>query len=67
MDCVVNPPQPGDESYELFMKEKKEVLESLKYKSKLVCDTFNAIEGITCQTLQVSFYQSFSVIPKIYR
>lgn len=56
MDCVVNPPQPGDESYELFMKEKKEVLESLKYKSKLVCDTFNAIEGITCQTLQGAMY-----------
>lgn len=30
MDVVVHPPKPGSPSYELFMKEKKNVLDSLK-------------------------------------
>ena len=55
MDVVVNPPQPGSESFELFSQQKEKVLSDLKYKAKLVADTFNAIEGITCQTVQVFF------------
>lgn len=30
LDCVVNPPQPGEPSYDLFIKEKTAVLSSLK-------------------------------------
>merc|ERR1719370_965304 len=56
MDVVVNPPQPGQESYELFAQQKEKVLEDLKYKAKLVADTFNAIEGVTCQTVQGAMY-----------
>lgn len=56
MDVVVNPPKPGDESYELFSAQKAQVLADLKYKAKLVADTFNAIEGITCQTVQGAMY-----------
>ena len=53
MDVVVNPPVPGDDSYELYMQERTKVLSDLKYKAKLVADTFNAIEGISCQPVQV--------------
>ena len=53
MDVVVNPPVPGDDSYELYMEERTKVLADLKYKAKLVADTFNAIEGISCQPVQV--------------
>lgn len=56
MEVVVNPPVPGDESYELFMEEKTAVLDKLKTKAKLVADTFNAIEGMSCQTVQGSMY-----------
>jgi len=56
MDVVVNPPQPGSESFELFSQQKEKVLSDLKYKAKLVADTFNAIEGITCQTVQGAMY-----------
>ena len=54
MDVVVNPPKEGDQSFELFSAQKTKVLEDLKYKAKLVADTFNAIEGVTCQTVQVN-------------
>lgn len=56
MDVVVSPPQPGDESYELFNEQRTQVLADLKYKAKLVADTFNAIDGITCQTVQGAMY-----------
>jgi len=56
MDVVVNPPQPGSESYELFQEEKAHVLAELKKKAKLVADTFNAIDGVSCQTVQGAMY-----------
>jgi len=56
MDVVVSPPQPGDESYELFQEEKAHVLAELKKKAKLVADTFNAIDGVSCQTVQGAMY-----------
>ncbi|KAL1230442.1 Alanine aminotransferase [Trichinella pseudospiralis] len=33
MDCVVQPPKPGDSSYELFIKEKTEILKNSKRES----------------------------------
>ncbi|KAL1431796.1 hypothetical protein MTO96_013898 [Rhipicephalus appendiculatus] len=45
MDCVVNPPKPGEPSYDLFIKEKTAVLDSLKKRAQLVADTFNSFEG----------------------
>ncbi|KAF4526649.1 hypothetical protein B566_EDAN015200 [Ephemera danica] len=56
MDCVVNPPQPGEASYEKFTAEKKAVLDSLKLRAKMVADTFNSIEGITCNPVQGAMY-----------
>jgi len=56
MDVVVNPPVPGDDSYELYIEERTKVLSDLKYKAKLVADTFNSIEGISCQPVQGAMY-----------
>ena len=40
-----------------FIKEEKaHVLAELKKKAKLVADTFNAIDGISCQTVQGAMY-----------
>nr|KAG5688722.1 hypothetical protein BaRGS_032057 [Batillaria attramentaria] len=58
MDVVVNPPKPGEPSYELFKKlvvlhefqEKDMVLGQLAEKAKMVTETFNSIPGITCNT-----------------
>lgn len=56
MDVVVNPPKPGEPSYELFKKEKDTVLGQLAEKAKMVTTTFNDIPGITCNTVQGAMY-----------
>jgi alanine transaminase len=61
MGAVVNPPKPGEPSYEQFIKEKNGVLNGLKEKAKLVTDLFNSIEGIECNPVQGAMY----AFPKI--
>lgn len=56
MDCVVAPPKEGDPSYELWLKEKESVLQSLNERAKMVADTFNSIPGISCNTVQGAMY-----------
>lgn len=56
MDIVVNPPRPGEPSYELFRKEREMVLGQLAEKAKMVTETFNSISGITCNTVQGAMY-----------
>jgi alanine transaminase len=53
---VVNPPKPGEPSYELFLKEKTAVLESLKLRAEMVAKTFNSIEGFSCNPVQGAMY-----------
>lgn len=47
MDVVVNPPKPGEPSYQKFIKEKEEILKSLAERSRLVVDTLNSIPGFS--------------------
>lgn len=61
MSCVVNPPKPGEPSFDLFEKERQKVLSDLKAKAKLVADTFNSIEGISCNEVAGAMY----AFPKI--
>lgn len=61
MDAVVNPPRPGEPSYELFMKEKNNTIEKLKEKAKLVTEILNKIEGVQCNPVQGAMY----AFPKI--
>ncbi|XP_052780449.1 alanine aminotransferase 2-like [Mya arenaria] len=56
IDTIVNPPQPGEPSYEKFKKEKQEVLSLLKKKAVLVTELFNSIEGITCNEVMGAMY-----------
>ncbi|KAF5273288.1 hypothetical protein FQR65_LT04710 [Abscondita terminalis] len=65
MDAVVNTPVKGDASYDLFMKEKTEILESLKVRAKMV-DIFNTFEGFSCNPVQGSMYAfpKISIPPK---
>lgn len=56
MDVVVNPPKPGEPSYELFQKEKQNVLSNLALKAKLTAEKFNSIPGIKCNTVQGAMY-----------
>lgn len=56
IDCVAHEPQPGEPSYELFHKEKTQILQSLEQRAKMVADTFNKMEGFTCNVVQGAMY-----------
>lgn len=56
IDVVVNPPKKGEPSYDLFMKEKNHVLQSLKERAEMVANTFNSIEGFSCNPVQGAMY-----------
>jgi len=56
LDCVVNPPNPNDPSYSLWLQEKTQVLRSLKERALLVKDAFDAIDGISCNPVQGAMY-----------
>lgn len=56
IDVVVNPPKKGEPSYDLFMKEKNGVLATLKTRAEMVANTFNSIEGFSCNPVQGAMY-----------
>ena len=56
MSLMVNPPQPGDESYEQYNKEMTEGLESLKRRAHIMTDAFNSLEGVTCNFTEGAMY-----------
>ncbi|NXH17896.1 ALAT2 aminotransferase, partial [Bucco capensis] len=56
LDTVVNPPQPGEPSYQRFMAEKQEVLSALAHKAQLTQEIFNRTPGICCNPVQGAMY-----------
>merc|ERR1719333_284847 len=56
MDLVVNPPRPGEPSYDSWVAQKDGTLASLARRAKLVADTLNSIEGFTCNVVQGAMY-----------
>merc|ERR1712088_879522 len=56
MDVVVNPPRKGDPSFSSWKSQVDGVLASLAERAKLVADTLNSMEGITCNTVQGAMY-----------
>jgi alanine transaminase len=56
MDCVVDPPKPGQESYALFESERSRVLADLKRKAKLVADTINSVDGVEANKVAGAMY-----------
>lgn len=56
VDIVANPPKEGEPSYELYMKEKSQVLGDLARKASLTAEMFNSIDGIHCNTVQGAMY-----------
>lgn len=61
VECVANPPKPGEPSYDSYTKEKTEVLSSLASRAQLVAETFNSVPGMTCNVVQGAMY----AFPKI--
>lgn len=53
---MVNPPKTGDYSYNQFINEKDEQINSLRRRARLITDAFNALEGVTCQETDGAMY-----------
>jgi alanine transaminase len=51
MGAIINPPKEGEESYELYKKERSSVVNRLKEKADLVSQLFNSVEGVRCNTV----------------
>lgn len=62
MDAVVNPPRPNEPSYELFQKEKSEVLGELALKGRMTTETLNTVEGVRCNEVMGAMY----AFPRIF-
>uniref|UniRef100_A0A7S1XGN3 Aminotransferase class I/classII large domain-containing protein n=1 Tax=Compsopogon caeruleus TaxID=31354 RepID=A0A7S1XGN3_9RHOD len=48
LSVMVNPPQPGDVSYEQYTRERTATFESLKRKADKLVAALNTFEGVTC-------------------
>lgn len=62
MGVVVNPPVPGEPSYENFEKEKNAVLGDLHTKAQMTTKILNSIEGIKCNEVMGAMY----AFPRIF-
>lgn len=57
VECMVNPPREGDESYELYKKEYDGIYKGLHERAYALFEAFKGMEGVECQTPQVcSFF-----------
>ncbi|XP_062424447.1 alanine aminotransferase 1 [Rhea pennata] len=56
LDAMVDPPQPGEPSYERFIAEKQAVLSALAHKARLTQEIFNQAPGIHCNPVQGAMY-----------
>jgi len=62
VECVANPPRPGEASYESYVAERDGILSSLAERARLVAETFNSVPGMKCNTVQGAMY----AFPRIY-
>ena len=53
---LVRPPRPGDPSHATYVRERGEILESLRRRAVLVERGLNAVPGITCNPVAGAMY-----------
>lgn len=53
---MMKPPQPGDESYEQFSHEEKEIFDGLKRRATALVEGLNRVDGIDCNLADGSMY-----------
>ncbi|ORX77647.1 PLP-dependent transferase [Basidiobolus meristosporus CBS 931.73] len=56
VELMVNPPSPGEPSYDLYMEETKEIHQSLVRRSVKLYEAFNDLEGVTCSKAEGAMY-----------
>ncbi|MCY3411473.1 MAG: aminotransferase class I/II-fold pyridoxal phosphate-dependent enzyme [Candidatus Heimdallarchaeota archaeon] len=58
---MVTPPKEGEESYELYQRERKAILDGMAKKARIISEVLNSIDGISCPTPKGAMY----LFPKI--
>lgn len=56
VECMVNPPKPGEPSYELFKEEYDGIYNGMKDRAMALYEAFQEMEGVECQKPQGSMY-----------
>lgn len=56
MELMVNPPKPGDESYEQFNAEVSHIFNSLKERAQRLYNAFKGMKGVSCEAPQGAMY-----------
>ncbi|PKI77145.1 hypothetical protein CRG98_002648 [Punica granatum] len=56
LGLMVNPPKPGDISYDQFVRESKEILESLRRRARIMTDGFNSCRNVVCNFTEGAMY-----------
>jgi len=56
VDAMVNPPKEGEPSYALYRSESEGILESLKRRAKMMVESLNNLEGVTCNPVEGALY-----------
>jgi aspartate/methionine/tyrosine aminotransferase len=54
--CLVNPPRPGQPSYERYRAERAKVIEDLRRRADLLARGLNGIPGYSCQAITGAMY-----------
>jgi aspartate/methionine/tyrosine aminotransferase len=53
---MVQPPKQGDESYALYVKERDDILHSLKRRASKIAHNLNQLEGVECNESEGAMY-----------
>ena len=57
IECMVNPPQPGQASYPQYKQEYDSIFQRLKQKAEALYDAFKRMPGIVCQAPRGAIYE----------
>jgi len=55
-DVMVKPPARGEPSFDLYVKEKNDIIGSLKRRADMLVSAFRKLEGVTCNPSQGAMY-----------
>lgn len=53
---MVNPPVPGEPSYDLYKSERETIYNDLKAKAKMLVEALNGVDGFSCQVAEGAMY-----------
>ncbi|KAJ2724283.1 alanine transaminase [Coemansia sp. Benny D115] len=61
VEIMVNPPKPGEPSYEQYTKEIDDIFQSMKRRAKKLAAAFNSLPNMSCNDAQGAMY----LFPKV--